>query len=142
MIILNRKDKFKDFKQSLIDENEKNYGSEIREKYGNQTVDRSNAKIKGMTQERYNEVKRLSQEVNNTLKTAFEQGDPHSELAQQACELHKKWLCCFWDNYCKKAHISVTQMYVDDPRFTEYYDKIAPGCAIFLRDAVQIYCDV
>lgn len=34
----------------------------------------------------------------------------------------------------------VTQMYVDDPRFTAYYDKIAVGCAAFLRDAVLIYC--
>jgi hypothetical protein len=31
-------------------------------------------------------------------------------------------------------------MYVDDPRFTAYYDKIAPGCAGFLRDAVKIFC--
>ena len=30
-------------------------------------------------------------------------------------------------------------MYVDDPRFTEYFDKIAEGCAAFLRDAVLIY---
>ena len=31
-------------------------------------------------------------------------------------------------------------MYVDDPRFSEYYERIAPGCAVFLRDAVAIYC--
>lgn len=27
-------------------------------------------------------------------------------------------------------------MYVEDPRFMAYYDKIAPGSAVFLRDAV------
>lgn len=36
--------------------------------------------------------------------------------------------------------MGLAQMYVDDPRFSEYYDKIAPGCAAFLRDAVIIYC--
>ena len=33
----------------------------------------------------------------------------------------------------------VTQMYVDDPRFTAYYDEKQPGTAAFLRDAVLIY---
>ena len=39
-----------------------------------------------------------------------------------------------------QAHMGVAQMYVDDPRFGEYYDRIAPGCAVFLRDAAAIYC--
>jgi hypothetical protein len=30
-------------------------------------------------------------------------------------------------------------MYVDDERFTAYYDKEQPGTAAFLRDAVLIY---
>jgi len=74
------------------------------------------------------------------LNIRVQVGDPSSELAQKACEIHKKWLCYFWDSYSKEAHLGVTQMYVDDPRFTEYYDKIVPGCAVFLRDAVNIYC--
>jgi hypothetical protein len=133
-------EKFEGFKQNLIDENEKKYGEEVRAKYGSEVVDRSNAKVKGMTKEQYAEVERLSQEVNDTLKAAFEQGDPSGVLAQKACELHNNWLCYFWDGYSKEAHLNVTQMYVDDPRFTEYYDKIAPGCAVFLRDAVKVYC--
>jgi hypothetical protein len=28
-------------------------------------------------------------------------------------------------------------MYVADERFSAYYEKIAPGCAVFLRDAMQ-----
>lgn len=138
--IMNDNEKFEGFKQSLINENEQKYGEEIRKKYGNDAINRSNAKVKGMTKEQYAEVERLSQEVNDMLKTAFEQGDPSSELAQKACELHKNWLCYFWSSYSKEAHIGVAQMYVDDPRFTAYYDKIALGCAVFLRDAVKIYC--
>ena len=133
-------EKFEGFKQKLIDNNEEKYGKEAREKYGDDAVNRSNARIKGMTKEQYEAHEALTNELNNTLKAAFEQGDPASELAQKACELHKKWLCFFWDNYTKEAHLGLTQMYVDDPRFTSYYDKIAPGCAVFLRDAVKIFC--
>jgi len=130
---------FDGFIQELLDDNELQYGKETRAKYGDDIVNRSNAKIKGLTKEQYAEMERLSFEVNETLKAAFEQGDPAGELAQKACGLHKKWLRYFWDHYSKEAHIGVTQMYVDDPRFTAYYDKIATGCAAFLRDAVLIY---
>ncbi|MCL2420833.1 MAG: MerR family transcriptional regulator [Defluviitaleaceae bacterium] len=153
-------EKFEGFKQNLINDNEQKYGDEIRTKYGNDVVNRSNAKIKGMTKAQYAEVEALSQQLNETLKAAFEQGDPSSELAQKACELHKRWLCYYWDEYSKEAHMGVVQMYVDDERFAAYYDKIAPvssfasqnqpsaaghlsgtRCAVFLRDAVRVYCD-
>jgi hypothetical protein len=32
-------------------------------------------------------------------------------------------------------------LYVTDERFTAYYDKIKPGLAKFLRDAIHVYCD-
>jgi len=139
-IVVSDQEKFEGFIQNMIDENERQYGEEARTKFGNESVDRSNAKLKGMTKGQYEELEKLTAELNETLKAAFEQGDPASELAQKACELHKKWLCYFWDSYSKEAHIGLAQMYIDDPRFTAYYDKIAVGCAAFLRDALLIYC--
>ena len=138
--IMSDKEKFEGFKQNLIENNEAQYGKDVRAKYGDDAVNRSNARLKGMTQAQYEAHEALTNQLNKTLKAAFEQGDPSSELAQKACELHKKWLCFFWDKYSKEAHIGITQMYVDDPRFTAHYDKIAPGCAVFLRDAVKIFC--
>jgi len=140
-IVMNDKEKFEGFKQTQLDKNEQQYGEEIRNLYGNEAVSKSNKKFKGMTQEQYADVERISLELNESLKVAFEQGDPSSEIAQEMCGLHKKWICCFWDNYSKEAHIGLAQMYVADPRFTEYYNKIAIGCAEFLRDAIQIYCE-
>ena len=134
------KEKFSGFAEKMVSENEKKYGEEIRTKYGDAIIDKSNAKIRGMASKQYADVEKLSAEFNDTLKVAFEQGDPSSEQAQKACELHKQWLCHFWDSYSKEAHLGVSQMYVDDPRFTAYYDKIAVGCAVFLRDALIIYC--
>jgi CheY-like chemotaxis protein len=112
---------------------------EIREKYGNDTVNKSNNKFKGMTPEQYEEVTRISAELMETLQAAFESGDPAGELAQKAADLHRQWLCYFWDSYSKEAHAGLGQMYVDDPRFTAYYDEKQPGTAAFLRDAILIY---
>ncbi|GED25132.1 MerR family transcriptional regulator [Brevibacillus agri] len=133
------KQKFEGFKQQLIDDNEKQYGQEIRAKYGDEQVDRSNRKFKEMTEEEYNRLEQLNAELHKTLEEAFATGDPGSELAQKAADLHRQWLTFYWDSYSKEAHAGVAQMYVDDPRFTAYYDKTQPGLAAFLRDAVVIY---
>jgi hypothetical protein len=134
-------DIFENDKNTLIKNNEDKYGKETRTLYGDEAVNRSNVKVNGMTKEQYAEVEKLSQEVNEALRLAFEQGNPTGEPAQKACELHKRWLCYFWDDYTPEAHMCVAQMYVDDQRFTAYYDKIAPGCAVFLRDALAVYCN-
>ncbi len=54
-------------------------------------------------------------------------------------DLYCQWLCCYWDEYSKEAHAGVAQTYLDDERFTAYYDKEQPGGAKFLRDAILIY---
>ncbi len=138
-IIMSDREKFEGFKKDLIDENEKKYGKEIREKYGEDTVQASNAKMFKMTKEEYEAFEKLSQEVLDTLAEAYKTGDPAGELAQRAAELHKQWLMYTWAKYSKEAHAGLAQMYVDDERFTAYYDENQPGTAKFLRDAVFIY---
>lgn len=141
-ISMSDKEKFEGFKQKMVDENESKYGEEIRKKYGDKKVNESNQKMLNMTKEQYDELQKLSNEVNEAIKLAFENGDPAAEIAQKACELHKKWLMYFWSEYSKEAHMGLAEMYVQDERFTKYYDKIAPGCAVFLRDAMRIYTGI
>jgi DNA-binding transcriptional MerR regulator len=138
-IIMSDQEKFVGFKQKLVEDNDKKYGKEIREKYGDDTVNKSNQKMQDMTPEQYEEVTRLANEVAETLQAAFKTGDPASELAQQAADLHRQWLSYYWDSYSREAHIGLAQMYVNDARFTAYYDEEQPGTAAFLRDAILIY---
>ena len=133
------KEKFEGFKTKMIEDNEKKYGKEIREKYGNDVVEKSNAKVKGMSQEDHERITALGNEVIETLHKAMDTKDPASDLAQKAASLHKEWLTFYWDSYSKEAHAGLAQMYVDDERFTAYYDKEKPGAAEFLRDAVLIF---
>lgn len=133
------KDKFEGFKKNMIDGNERTYGVEIREKYGNKVVEKSNEKVTNMTQEEHEAVRKLSEQLTETLAQAFEIGDPASDIAQKAADLHKQWLTFYWSTYSKEAHASLAQTYVDDERFTAYYDKEQPGTAEFLRDAIRIY---
>lgn len=132
-------DKFACFKESLIEENEKKYGKEIREKYGDETVAASNAKLMNLTEEEYKAMMKVEEEIFMLLKKAYAAGDPAAQEAQELAAKHKEWLSYTWPEYSPKAHAGLAEMYVADERFTAYYDKVVQGGAAFLREAILIY---
>ncbi|MDR2166882.1 MAG: MerR family transcriptional regulator [Clostridiales bacterium] len=138
-IFMSNQEKFEGFKRELIDENERKYGAEIREKYGDEAAEASNAHLMGMSQEQYDEGESLRAACEDALKNALATGDPAGEAAQNAADLHRRWLSFYAPNYSKEYHKGLGEMYVADERFRAYYDKIAPGCAEFLREAINIY---
>jgi len=135
--------KFEGFKQKMIDENEAKYGDEVRQKYGDEVAHAANQKIKNMTQQQMEDAAKLSIDVNEAIRKALATNDPKGKEAMEACELHKKWLCVYWPEgyYQPEAHKGLAAMYCQDPRFREYYEKIGPDCAEFLREAINNYCD-
>ena len=136
---MNDQDKFTGFKQKLIKDNEDQYGQEVREKYGDEAVDRSNQKVLNMSSEQYEKVEKLAAAIKQSLREAFASGDPGGAAAQRAADLHRQWLLHFWDSYSPEAHRGMAQMYVDDERFTAYYDQEQPGTAAFFKAAIDIY---
>lgn len=140
--VMTDKEKFEGFKKNLIDENERKYGKEIREKYGDGTVNASNEKLMNISKEQYEEFEQLGKMILDTLEAAMETGNPAGDLAQKACDMHKKWLLFTWKNYTNEAHAGLADMYVEDHRFTAYYDQRKIGMAKFLRDAIYIYTGI
>jgi hypothetical protein len=131
------KEKFEGFKKRLIEENEEKYGQEIREKYGEDQVNQSNAKMMNLMQEQWDRMQSLTEEVQSRLEQAvIAEADPAGDTGLEIAALHKEWLTFTWPHYSKEAHAGLAQMYLDDERFTAYYDKKVLGCAKFLRDAV------
>jgi DNA-binding transcriptional MerR regulator len=135
-------EKFEGFKKKLIEENEKKYGKETRERWCEDAVAESNRKVAGMTPEQWKHQEELTVKMAELLSRAMDIGDPGCADAQAACDLHRQWLCMFWKEgmYTKAGHRGLAQIYVDDERFKAHYEKIRPGCAEFLRDAINIYC--
>lgn len=130
------KEKFEGFKKQMVDQNEKTYGKEARGRYGDEAVDRSNNKLLKMSKEDYEKIKSIEEEMYNAIKEGLISKDPKGEYGQKAARLHKQWLGFYWDHYNEQAHAGLAMMYVEDERFKAYYDKIQPGSAEFLRDAI------
>lgn len=136
------REKFEGFKQRLIRENREKYGAELEERYGEETVRRADALLAGMTQEQYWAMTTLEQEIKTKLEAAVRAGaDPAGETGLDIAMRHKTWLSNHWsgDQYSPEAHRGLAAMYTEDPRFTAYYDKEVPGCAAFLRAAIEAH---
>lgn len=136
-ITMSDQEKFEGFKEGLIRENEERYGVEIREKYGEKAVERSSTRLKGLSREEYARMQETAAKINALLEQAVRGGaDPAGETGREIAELHRAWLDFTWPQYSPQAHAGLVRMYVEDGRFTDYYDKNVKGCAEFLRRAV------
>ena len=121
-------EKFEAFKRRTVEANETAFGQEIREKYGDEEMDRANACVLALTQEEYAQWKSLGGEIHTALVTAVKAGaDPAGPEGQRIAALHRRWLSYSWESYTPQAHVGLAELYVSDPRFTAYYDREVPG---------------
>ena len=132
---------FEKVKKTLIETNEKHYGKEIREEYGEEIYEATNDILSGITEEQWVESERLRMQVESMLKELTPEGDQQCKKAQDMAKLHGMWARTFWAEgmYSPEAHLALVNMYVEDKRFTDYYEAIVKGGAQFLRDSVEAY---
>ena len=129
--------KFEAFKQGALEEYRKTYEAESREQYGDVEVDAMLTRLQGVTQEQYAEWESLGREILEKLSAAVTAGtDPAGEVGKELAALHQRWLTVTGNQYDVQRHRGLAELYVQDERFTAYYDREVPGCARFLRDAV------
>lgn len=133
-------EKLAGFKKELVEKNEEKYGKELREKYGDDVVDQSNAKMMGLTEEQYNCMQKLGEQILKVLEEAVRNYEyAEDEVGEKVAMLHKEWLGFAWATYSPQAHRGLVQMYTADERFKAYYDKNVEGCAEFLKRAVEYH---
>ncbi|MGP4078766.1 MerR family transcriptional regulator [Pseudalkalibacillus sp. R45] len=135
-ISMTNKEKFEGF-----DFSKNPYEKEARERWGDEAVDKSNAKLGNMTEE---EQKALGEKTNAIYRNLADLRDtpPESDEAQAAI---KEWYVFlnrnFGHHYSLDAFKGLGQMYVDDERFTKNIDQFGDGLAQFMCDAMAVYAD-
>lgn len=115
------------------------YEQEARERWGDEAVDKSNARLGKMTKQ---EQEGLAGSMNAIYAklAALRSDSPESEQSQAAI---KEWFILLnqMGSYSLDAFKGLGQMYVDDVRFTKNIDKFGEGLALFMRDAMAVYAD-
>ena len=139
--ILSDEDKFIGLKHSIVEMNEKAFGRELRTRFGDEIIDGANQKMVSLNTGEWNDLSVLEGRIFDLLAKAYHEGDYKSEIAMEACELHKKWICLQWKKgtYSPEMHMALVEGYTDDERFRAYYDRIGEGCTLFLRDAMKYF---
>jgi len=129
--------KFDAFKKELVNENERRYGDEARQKYGDESVDRANKSMLNMSPGEYETWEQLGKDILSALERSVKDASsPASETGRAIAQMHARWLEMSAGQYSPEMHRGIAQMYTMDERFTAYYDRNIPGCAQFLASAV------
>lgn len=138
-IIMTNQQKFTAFKKDLVTDNEKQYGQEIREKYGDSTIDQANAKMLNLSEAQYQEWQATEANLLDLL-SGFAKLEIPSATAEMIFKLHKEWLRVNLPTYNSATHKGIASMYTADSRFTAYYDeKAGVGAADFLNQVIHYY---
>ena len=136
------KERFEGLKQQAIDENERRYGAEVRQRYGDDAVDAANERLLSLTPEQWQDKEALEQAILDGLKTALPTGDPAGAAAQEVCRMHEQWIRLHWGAgaYSPEAHRGLAHGYLADSRFTAYYDdRVGEGATEFFVAALDAY---
>lgn len=81
------------------------------------------------------------EEVRDRLAALFTEGKPADDQEIQALvKLHYEWVCLFWTPN-REQYVGLGEMYGQDPRFTEFYDKKANGLADFIGEAIRVWSE-
>ncbi|KRL05153.1 MerR family transcriptional regulator [Liquorilactobacillus oeni] len=140
---MNDAEKFAAFKAKAIDDNEIQYGKEVRRKYGNMVVDNSNQKFNSLSEDEMTHLQDLTKQILSMLKTFVGIHDLDQPAAKHLFELHKEFLCITWPRgqYSSEAHKGLAAMYASDPRFIKYYEEGTgkKGAAKALRAIIDNY---
>ena len=140
--IMRDSEKFEAFKKDIVDQYEKLYGEEAREKYGDSEVNMAVNKVLSLSKEDYEKFQTLGKKVMEALEAAvISKASPESEAGRSVASLHKEWLGYSWKDYTEQKHKGVVSLYVQDERFKKYYDREQNGCADFLLAAVDFWAE-
>lgn len=115
---------------------------EVEQRWGNtQAYKQSMERVGKMSKEDMERIKAAAEDISQTIAGLMKQGLSHSsqEVQEQIGRFYQH-LHHFYDPSYEMFK-GLGQMYVDDFRFTENYEKLAKGLAVFMRDAMAFYAD-
>ncbi len=118
----------------------KQYQDEVKERWGNSDAYRqSMAKVGTMTKKEMEKLKADGKKHTQAIADAMDKGIEHSDVQKLIKQSHEG--VNFFYDCSYEMFRNLGKMYVEDPRFTAYYEKFRPGLAVFMRDAIAYYCD-
>jgi len=114
------------------------YAAEAQQRWGDTDAYReSELRTASYSRADWVEMRAELEAVEQRLAWLLTSGIPaDNQMARDAAEQHRRHISRWFYECTPDMHRSLAEMYVTDPRFTEHYDRRAPGLAQYVHDAI------
>ena len=131
---------FKEFDNSIIEENKRKYSEEVKKRWGN--TDAYKEYEKKTTSYDKNSWNTINEEMAKILKEFADNRDKdvNSDIVQSLVEKWRGYITLNFYNCTKEILSCLGLMYIGDERFKENIDKYGEGTSEFMAKAIEIYC--
>jgi DNA-binding transcriptional MerR regulator len=121
---------------------EKEYEGEAVQKWGHTDKYRdSKQKWASYTEDKRNEIKAEGGRLTVRMVSGNPDAKPDDPEVQAAVGEYFKYLNKYFYKCDLEFFRLLADMWVEDPRFAANYDRIREGGAVFVKEAVHIYCE-
>ncbi|MGN9779282.1 MerR family transcriptional regulator [Micromonospora sp. H33] len=98
----------------------------------------SNRRAAGYSKEDWLRIKAENEDWGRRFTDVMASGAPaDSPAAMELAEEHRQIISRWFYDCSYEIHTGLADMYVGDPRFTEHYERIRPGMAAYLAEAIH-----
>lgn len=117
----------------------KEYEEEAQQRWGEtDAYKESTRRAKRYTKEDWKRFASESEEISLAIAELMDEGVPPTDpRAMDAVDRHRRLIDQWFYPCSREMHAALGKMYVEDPRFTETYEKIRPGMASYVQKATE-----
>lgn len=113
---------------------------EARQNWGSENVDESWRRASKYTKEDWTKIQAEGQEYTVAIAGLMDRNPADPEVQRQVGR-HFKLINDRFYTCTPDVFRGLGEMYVQDSRFAEFYEKVKPGLADFMRQAMAVYAD-
>lgn len=127
--------------EGFTPEEKDSYRAEVAERWGDDKLHEVEGRLKKLGTQKWTNIKDKGKAIEQLLADLMTQNQAiTSKVVQKAIAAHYVHTCEFWTPN-KEQYRGLGKMYVEDDRFKAHYEQFGEGLAVFIRRAIDVYCD-
>ncbi len=138
---MSKNDMFESFNMTNIEEHQKKYAEETKQKYGHtDAFSESHKRTSNYSKEDWASIMEKADDIYKSLAQLMDK-EPSDLDVQEKIHAWREYIN---DNYytcTPEIFEGLGNLYVEDERFTANIDKYHQGLAIFMKKAIDYYCN-
>jgi len=128
----------REYYQGFSEEQVERYRREVRERWGEKTLQESEQRILRMGKQKFAELQAEGGKIFQAIADKMSEGYD-SKAVQEQVARWRTWLENF-HHYSEEAVLGLGRAYSQNPEFAEFFRKIYQDLPEFLTQAIEYYC--